>query len=280
MPRGVREPSDVFRAVLDEAAKKLALSSQEAVSFEHRGIRGDERAAALAEFLRTHLPRNFDVKKGEAIDFSDTRTGQLDLVVYDQAGSSPILVGNENILLPCESLYVVIEVKTVLTQDELNGAYRSASKVRCLRPFKTRFVGSRTDGAAADDKNYRCMYIVFAYSTNLGMENWLSKEFKRVELSANSAGCSLDVVDRIVVLDRGMINPCTSTGKATDKDGESIFLELYVHIVNFINRERDRRPPVDWQVYSARTSPGWMKLKSDLSNNVVAEGGIEISDEI
>lgn len=267
MPRGVKEPSDVFRAVLDEAANKLALSSREVTSFEHHGIKGDERAAALADFLRTHLPGNFDVKKGEAIDFSDTRTGQLDLIVYDRAGSSPILVGNENLLLPCESLYVVIEVKTTLTQNELDGAYRSASKVRCLRPFKARFVGSRLDGAAADDKNYRCMYVVFAYNTNLGMEDWLSKEFKRIELSAKRANCGLDVLDRIVVLDRGMINPCTSTGKATNKDGESIFLELYVHIVNFINRERDRRPSVDWQVYSARTSPGWMKLKSDLPNN-------------
>ena len=56
MPRGVRYHSDVFRAVLDEAARKLALSSQEALAFEHSGIKGDERAAALAEFLRGHLP--------------------------------------------------------------------------------------------------------------------------------------------------------------------------------------------------------------------------------
>lgn len=261
MPRGARDPSAVFRAVLDEAANKLALSSREAATFEHRGIKGDERAAALADFLRHHLPGTFDVKKGEAIDFSDARTGQLDLVVFDRGGSSPILVGNENLLLPCESLYVVIEVKTTLTQEELNGAYRSAAKVRSLRPFKSRFVGPRPDGAAADDNSYRCMYVVFAYSTNLSADNWLAKEFKRVESAANAAGSSADLVDRVVVLDRGMINPFSATGKAVDKDRESIFLDLYLHIVNFINRERDRRPPVDWQVYSVRQSPGWVRLK-------------------
>lgn len=261
MPRGVRFHSDVFRGVLDEAARKLALSSQETSAFKHTGIRGDERAATLTTFLREHLPGDFDVAKGEAIDFKDTRTGQLDLVVYDRSGSSPILIGNENILLPCESLYLVIEVKTMLTQNELNKAYASAIRVRSLRPFKKQFVAPRPDGTPADDHNYRCMYLVFAYETNLGPKNWLNKEFARVQLAATAAGAGLDVVDRVVVLNRGMIHPGNSTGKAVSDDDVNIFLEFYLHVVNFINRERERRPPVDWQVYSARSSPGWTKLR-------------------
>jgi hypothetical protein len=260
MPRGVRYHSEVFRAVLDEAAEKLALSSKGATAFKHSGIRGDERAASLAEFLREHLPGDFDVAKGEAIDYKDARTGQLDLVVYDRSGSSPILIRNENILLPCESLYVVIEVKTTLTQDELNNAYLSAVKVRSLRPFKKQFVPARPDGAPADDHNYRCLYVVFAYDTNLGAEDWLNKEFVRIQSASGSTGAGLDVVDRVVVLNRGMINPGNFAGKAAVQDDVNIFLEFYLHVVNFINRERDRRPPVDWQVYSARSFPGWIKL--------------------
>lgn len=259
MARGVRYHSDVFRAVLDEAARKLALSSHEATAFKHPGIRGDERAASLAEFLRNHLPGDFDVTKGEAIDFKDARTGQLDLVVYDRSGSSPILIGSENILLPCESLYIVIEVKTTLTQDELSKAYRSAIKVRSLRPFKKQFVAPRPDGAPADDHNYRCLYVVFAFETNLGAEDWLNKEFARIQSASSAAGAELDVMDLLVVLNRGMINPGNSTGKSVAQD-DVIFLEFYLHLVNFINRERERRPPVDWQVYSARSFPGWIKL--------------------
>lgn len=261
MPRGTRDPSDVFRDVLDEAANKLALSSREAATFEQHGIKGDERAAALASFLREHLPGAFDVKKGEAIDFSDARTGQLDLVIFDRNGSAPILVGKENVLLPCESVYVVVEVKTTLTQDELDGAYRSALKVRSLKPFKSRFVGSRSDGAAADDDAYRCLYVVFAYSTNLGPDGWLPKEFKRVELAAQGSRVDVDLIDLVVVLDRGTISPGSATGKSVDQDDRSVFLEFYLHVVNFINRERARRPSVDWQVYSARSSPGWVRLK-------------------
>lgn len=260
MPRGTRYPSDVFRGVLKEAAEKLALSSQTATSFGHRGIRGDERAGSLGEFLRSHLPGDFDVQKGEAIDFTDSRTGQLDLIVFDKAGSAPVYVGEENLLLPCESLYVVIEVKSVLTQDELTKAYKSAATLRHLRPFKSRFVASRGEGAPADDNAYRCMYIVFAFDTNLGPDEWLSKEFARTGLAASSAEAELGAVDRVIVLNRGMINPGNSRGKVAVAEDESIFLDFYLHVVNFVNRERTRRPPVDWQVYSTRRNPGWAKL--------------------
>lgn len=260
MPRGTREPSEVFRDVLDQAAKALSLSSDKAKNFRHNSIRGGERAGALASFLREHLPSTLGVGKGEAIDFKDKRTGELDLVVYDRAGSAPIEVGTESLLLPCESLYVVVEVKTTLTQEELDKSYVHAKKVRALRPFKKRFVGPGDGGPAPKDGNPRCLYVIFAYDTNLGREDWLTKEHERIKLAARRAQCHVDCVDRVVVLDRGMISPSDARGKVVENDGESIFLEVYLHIVNFINRERRRRPPVDWQVYGPRSNPGWVKL--------------------
>jgi hypothetical protein len=57
----------------------LRLESDEAGTFEQKGLRGDERAA-LAKFFRERIGDRFDVQKGEAIDYQDTRTGQLDFV--------------------------------------------------------------------------------------------------------------------------------------------------------------------------------------------------------
>lgn len=159
-------------------------------------------------------------------------------------------------------MFVVIEVKTTLTQAELDSAYSAAVKVRRLRPFKDQFVGSRRDGAAADDNHCRCMYAVFAYTTNLGSDDWLPNEFRRAQLAAERVNADVDMIDRIFVLDRGMINPVDATGKTAPPDDGTLFLEFYVHIMNFISREHRRRPPVDWQVYSARTSPGWVPLGS------------------
>jgi hypothetical protein len=261
MPRGVREPSKVFQDVLSQAAQQLALDSRTAKNYQHKGIRGDERAGALIHFLSEHVPADFDVCKGEVIDYRDERTGQLDIIIYDKSTSAPIHVGTENLLLPCESLYAVIEVKTILTQVELNTSFAAANKVRQLEPFKSNFVGPRADGAAANDKMYRCLYAIFAYETDLGVADWLTKEFGRIKKAAHESTAPLDVVERIVVLDRGMINPFTQTGKLTDVDRQSIFLEFYVHLMNFLNREHSRRPGVDWQCYSARTDPGWTKIE-------------------
>ena len=89
MKRSTRNPSKVFQKVLADAEDKLSLTANSASNFRHRGIRGDERADALTQFLATHLPQTFATGKGEAIDYLDTRTGQLDLFIYDSATASP-----------------------------------------------------------------------------------------------------------------------------------------------------------------------------------------------
>ena len=208
MPRGTTIPSEVFRSVMDKAKQRILLGSSDASDFEHRGIVGDERAGSLAKFFEERLPDRFGVRKGEAIDYCDTRTGQLDFVIYDKARCAPIRVGNENLLLPCEALYCVVEVKTRITADELNASYSHAGKVWVLQPFKQPFIAARQDGSDAEDRRDRCLYVIFGYSSNLGNdEEWSKKEYQRLCSAAESANFSLDCVDRLIVLDRGIINP-------------------------------------------------------------------------
>ncbi len=261
MPRGTRTPSDVFRSVMDKAKQRLLLDSADAADFDHKGIRGDERAASLAKFFRERLPDRFGVDKGEAIDYRDTRTGQLDFVIYDQSRCAPIRVGNENLLLPCEALYCVIEVKTRVTQDELDTSYKAAGKVRTLRPFKKAFIAARQDGSRADGDGDRCLYVIFGYTSNLGSDaEWTEKEYRRLEAAARAARVAPDCVDRLFILDRGIINPQKRAGKWETGNADSVFLESYLHIVNFLGRESERRKPVDWQMYGPRSTRGWKTL--------------------
>lgn len=262
MPRGTRVPSEVFRSVMQKAKRRLLLDSADAANFNHKGIRGDERAAGLAEFFRERLPDSFAVGKGEAIDFRDKRTGQLDFIIYDRSRCAPIAVGHENLLLPCEALYCVIEVKSVVTQNELDTSYEAAAKVRGLRPFKKPFIAGRQDGADAEDDRDRCLYVICGYTSNLANDDkWPDKEYQRLKAAAGAASTTLDSVDRLFVLDRGIINPQKGAGKWETGEAGSVFLESYLHIVNFLGRESERRAPVDWQIYGPRTSPGWKALK-------------------
>ena len=112
-------------------------------------------------------------------------------------------------LIPAEALYAVVEVKSVLSAAELDTCMRAAMKIRALRPFKRQFIPAPLEGQAWSGES-RCQYIVFAYRSNLIAEDWHSKEYQRIKEAAEKAGCSEDVVDRIVVLDRGMIRPQVS----------------------------------------------------------------------
>jgi hypothetical protein len=75
------------------------------------------------------------------------------------------------------------------------------------------------------------------------------------------SGTNLDtsLLDQIVVLDRGLIKPQTAV--AIEK-AESInfFLEFYIHLMNFLMREKSRRPPIDWLAYT-RIPPKQARLK-------------------
>jgi hypothetical protein len=260
MPRGSDRPSTIFKAVLDAAARQLHIASNEATAFQHTGIRGDERAAALANFFRDHLPSTISVAKGEAIDFRDRRTGQLDILIYDADMASPISSQSENVLIPAESLLAVIEVKTTLTQNDLDACYAAAKKVREIRPFKQSFIAAREEGKAAEDGNFRCLYVVFSYGTNLSADNWLNKEFNRLDVSAKAINGKLNLVDVVYVLNRGMIRPAKNAGKINDVEQMNTFLEFYLHIVNFLRKEMPRRPAMDWQAYASKTSKGWVPL--------------------
>lgn len=253
--RHTRNPSKVFSSVLKQAEKRVLIDSGRAENFLHRGIRGDERAAALKEFLERHLPGVFAVASGEAIDCHDNRTGELDLFIYDRSTAAPIQTSSEHVLVPAEALYAVIEVKTLLSQDELDKCFSAAALVRRLRPFKLKFRPAAVDGEKFDN-HIRCPYFIFAYETNLGAKDWAKKEHERMVQSAKSANCAMDFVDQLFVLSRGCLLP--SKAVALEDSEKGVFLDFYVHLINFLTRERARRPVIDWMAYSS-TRP-WKKI--------------------
>lgn len=233
------------------------MDSASAENMEHRGLKGNERVVPLMSFLKRHLPKAFAVGKGEAIDFRDNQSGELDLFIYDRHTAAPIQSLTDNILVPAEALYAVIEVKSVLTQDELIKCMKAAKKIRDLRPYKAKFLPAATKGRVHKD-HYRCPYYVFAYKTNLGADKWAQKEFDRIKKAAEVANCDLDVIDRVFVLNNGIIHPASGLA-STDRGAVGMFLDFYIHLINFLTRERGRRPSIDWMAYAS--PPKWIKLK-------------------
>jgi hypothetical protein len=254
--RATKKPSKVFAHVLKQAEQKLLLDAAAAENFDHKGLRGGERAIALAEFLEKHLPGAFGVGSGEAIDYRDNRTGELDIFIYEKSSAVPIQASSDSLLVPAEALYLVIEVKSTLTQVELNKCMLAAKRVRALRPFKQRFIAPPLNGQKLDN-HHRCPYFVFSYRSDLGQADWAQKEFDRTKVAASKAGCELDNIDRVFVLDRGIIRPQEGVA-SLGENSAGIFLDFYIHLMNFLTRERSRRPVIDWTAYTSRGR--WIKL--------------------
>ena len=99
------------------------------------------------------------------------------------------------------------------------------------------------------------------YTSDLSSNSeWAQKEFDRMRSAATEARKSLDCVDRLFVLDRGIINPTKPAGIWEADSADSVFLNCYLHVVNFLARESERREPVDWQIYGPRHTRGWKPL--------------------
>jgi hypothetical protein len=261
------KPNQDFADVLRAASDQIWLDWNKAGKFKHSGSRGTVREGAVARFLSSRLPSAFDIAQGEALDRFGNRTPQFDGMIYDAVRNCALIKGqpaaaaaSEPSLMPAEALLCVFEVKSVLTLDELKACYVSAGKLRALRPFGKRFVGPRVKGQSADDNNFRCLYTVFAYSSNLGATDWLSKEWNRAQQACDAEGFTPGVIERILVLDRGLIDPAHGIGKISAREGADTFFDWYLHLSNFILRENARRPTVDWQYYGGETSPGWTRL--------------------
>jgi hypothetical protein len=262
VPRGSRYGSRTFEEDLAAAEKHVWADWEQARVFAHKGLVGKGREQAVAKFLVDHLPTRFGVATGEAIDFLDNRTSQLDVIVYDRSSNTPLAgsAGGGNELLPAEALLAVIEVKSVLNSHELRACLKAAGRLRKLKPYKSKFIDARTSGKAATDGMPRCMFTVFAYQTDLVEATWPKSEWTRLLALAKEENTDPAMIDRVLILNRGLINPLRRTARSKSGSGGDVLLEWFLHLTNFLRREAPRRKGVDWQQYAAKYHPGWQRL--------------------
>ena len=266
MVRGAKQQNAAVGSILKEGEQNLLAAFQKSSSTSHHGLKGDARAQSVADFLQKRLPSGYGIlTKGEVVDYLDQRSGEIDIVVFDRVRNA--VLSDDPLWVPVESLLAYVEVKSVLTEDELRNSYIAARRVSSLRPFKTKF--SLADGntnnevanpsASGDPVLLRCFRTVFAYTTNLTNKDWLTQEWNRVIKVTSELQCNPALIDRVLVLDRGMINPPFKRG--TDESViASVFQQWFINLVNFLARENGRRPPVDWQTYTKQSMPGWKSL--------------------
>jgi len=262
MRRGARRQNASVGTILEEAEQNLLSAFKKSSRTSHRGLKGDARAKSLAAFLEKRLPAGYGVLcKAEIVDYLDQRSNELDIVIVDKIRNA--VLSDEPLWIPAESLLAYIEVKSVLTEQELRNSYSAAKKLNTLRPFKRLFTlagpGAESQSEGSEPQSLRCFRSLFAYETNLKGAEWLTREWERVRKVTGEIQCMPNLIDRILVLNRGMINPPFKNG--TDQLAvSSVFQQWFINLVNFLVRENTRRPAFDLQTYAKTQLPGWRTL--------------------
>jgi hypothetical protein len=124
------ELDSVFSAI-SEPLKSILSTTSATVS--HPTTKGDASEYQWLTWLRTYLPKRYEIDKGFVIDSEGGISDQQDIIVYDRQ-YTPYLLNKDGIIyVPAESVYAVIEVKQELNKKYIEYAGEKIASVRRLK---------------------------------------------------------------------------------------------------------------------------------------------------
>jgi hypothetical protein len=175
--------NDIFQSI---AVNMLLEFEHTQTQIKHMGERGSEREAVLKSFLSTYLPTRYGISSGEILDTEGRTSHQCDLIIYDHTNCPLLLAGKKVQIFPAESVFAVIEVKSVLSIKEIKD---SAMKIRDLKNL------TRENGPIPG--------IIFAYKSG-----WKKEPIKRTVIELQKHYRQFQghqFVDLICILNHGVI---------------------------------------------------------------------------
>lgn len=251
-------PQETFKTKFESALHDIIGKFIATKPFKHSLTKGEEREDPLINFLEANLPNTYSVVKGEIVDSKNNSSQQLDIMIYDNSRNIPFYSGG-HFILPAEALLASIEVKSKLTLTEGKKILKSVKTLKNLKPFNKQVDKSKRQRTIEDTVKCRYFHSVFAYDTDLSELDWAKEEMNRIKNTANDEKIDATLIDRIIVLNKGLINPVDSIAKES-KDNAEILMYFYMNLLNFIQRENKRRDSVPYLDYAGKLSKGWQHL--------------------
>ena len=181
----------MIKEVFESISEKMQSDFEKVTKLvSHPGVKGTARENALMKYLRPHIPDKFEFSDGIIIDSFDHQSCQVDVIIHDRI-ATPFLQDQDLAnVIPIESVYAVIEVKSTLTKDELIKCIANIKSVRSLQKNTITGQISPTLG------------FVFAYDADSTLET-IYKNF--LELSKDLP--PEQQITCICVLNKGLILP-------------------------------------------------------------------------
>lgn len=180
---------------LKAVAKKLEIDYAEVTShINHTGELGASREELLKSYIKQFLPEKFKVGRGIIVDSDEHQSRQQDFIIYDAFNSPAALLMDSVQVLPIESVYCTIEVKSTINKTELSKCIENIKSVRTLKPC---VIHNLPIQLATTNKT---LGFVFAYTSDTSIESLLDNFY---ELNQN---VDLDSqISMICILNKGLI---------------------------------------------------------------------------
>lgn len=224
---------------LEDIAKKLKIDFDGVTKqIEHNGVKGTAREDLLKKYLRDLLPKKYSISSGIIIDFNQNQSKQQDFIIHDAFNCPSFFKTDSNTILPVESVYATIEIKSSLNYDTLKQSVENVESVRKLQKLPNKNIISN---------EYNEQYplgFVFAYSSEYSLEQIQKRLF---ELNKKVDGRYQ--ISIICILDKGLIFnvnkdnlnnftiiPTNDTVLArSDSDIENSLYSFYLLILQFLD---------------------------------------------
>lgn len=180
---------------LEDVAKKLKIDFDGITKqIEHNGVKGSAREDLLKDYLKKLLPEKYSITSGIIIDNNQNQSKQQDFIIHDAFNCPSFFKTESNSILPIESVYATIEIKSTLDYSTLEQSVKNVESVRKLNKLPNRNIISNI---------YNDVYplgFVFAYSSKYSLEQIQKKLF---ELNKDIDGRYQTSI--ICILDKGLI---------------------------------------------------------------------------
>jgi len=196
---------------MDAREAALLAISKVPASSGHSLHKGTPREAFIREFLQTHLPENVAIGTGEIIDAASPpggRRNQFDIVIYKKNYPKLDFGGGISGFL-IESVVATVEVKSTLTQADVEQAVGAARNAKALTP---NLVSSFTTGYIPP----KVLNYVVAYDGPAQMStvhSWIGTAHAKLGVIVPNLPLQADArintpspsVDGVIVLGKGFV---------------------------------------------------------------------------
>lgn len=132
-------PDNPLRTRFRNAVAAALAEAHSANDLAHPGLVGTIRELVVEKLLRPIVPPEIEFGTGKLVDSNGRLSSQIDVVVYAPQVMPPFLHDARHGVFPVESCLYAIEVKSLLTKQEVKSCVGRASEIRKLNCTRTEY---------------------------------------------------------------------------------------------------------------------------------------------